>query len=382
MRRLTPEPLAALPNDPREILVMALCPIGDTLFLTPALALLRRRFPDARVTAVVSSKNEGILTGNPDVDRLLLAPERGPSPEAVRFARGVRRVSQERPDLIINFSAAGAVVSTLAGLRAPRLGLQTPPFWALTGARDQEYRDRHAIDQYFKVIEPLVPAPLAIEECVPRFYLTPEDRREARDLLRIAGARPGDTIISLHVGGDGFHGRKRWAPERFARVANELIKRYDARVFLIGGAADIPMSRETAARIDGPVRLLAGKTSLKVTGALIEASSLFIGNDSSPLHIAAAVGTPGIGIYGPSDWMEFQPVARPGYHGRLLHSDLPCAPCFRFVGAAPLWQINTCYSYACLKAIDSRQVLEAAVELLEAATPQRAPEPAGAPEAR
>lgn len=382
MRRPTLESRASLPADPREILVTALCPIGDTLFLTPALALLRRRFPCARVTVVVSPKNEGILAGNPDVDDRILAPERGSATEAARFARGVLRVSQERPDLIINFSAAGSIVSTLAGLRGPRLGLQTPPFWALTGARDQEYRDRHAIDQYFKVIEPLVDTPLSAEERAPRFYLTPESRREARDLLRIAGARPGDTIITMHVGGDGFNGRKRWAPGRFARVANTLIERFNARIFLIGGGADIPMSEETAARITGPVRLLAGKTSLKVTGALIEASALFIGNDSSPLHIAAAVGAPSIGVFGPSDWTEFKPVGRPGYRGRVVHSDLPCSPCFRFVGAAPLWHINTCYSYACLKAIDAREVIDAAIDLLEVPASTREREPAAAPEAR
>ena len=141
-------------------------------------------------------------------------------------------------------------------------------------------------------------------------------------------------------------------------------------------------SRETAALIRGPVTMLAGETSLKVTGALIEASSLFIGNDSSPLHIAAAVGAPAIGIYGPSDWQEFHPVTPPGYRGRLLHSDLPCSPCFRFIGNDPLWKVNPCYSFACLKAIGANRVLEAAVELLEPPAVQRDPEPASVADAR
>ncbi len=301
MRRSISAPHDAVTDDPHEILVTALCPIGDTLFLTPALSLLRRRFPHARITAVVSAKNQGILLDNPDVDALLLAPERGPGPEAARFFRGVRRIAQERPDLIINFSAGGSIITALAGLRAPRLGLQMPPRFALAGARDLEYRNRHAVDHYFKAVEPVAPAPLTAEERMPRFYLTPESRREARDLLRAAGVRAGNVIVTMHVGGDGFNGRKRWAPQRFARVANELIVRFNAHIFLVGGGADIPMSRETAALIRGPVTMLAGKTSLKVTGALIEASSLFIGNDSSPLHIAAAVGAPSIGIFGPSD---------------------------------------------------------------------------------
>lgn len=375
-------PMRQLTREPERILVTALCPIGDTLFLTPALARLRQRFRGARICVVVSAANEGVLMDSPDVDERILFPERGDETEATRFARGVRRLSQEQPDLIVNFSAAGAIVTTLAALHAPRLGLDMPLLWGLMGARNETYRRRHAVDHYFKAIEPVVPAPLSAEARAPRFYLTSESRRTARELLVAGGTKPGDTIITMHVGGDGFDGRKRWAPERFARVANYLVERFDAHIVLVGGKADIAMTNATAALIRRNVRSLAGKTSLKVTAALIELSALFIGNDSSPLHIAAAVGAPSVGIYGPSDWTEYHPVGRPGYRGKVLHSDLPCAPCFRFVGNAPLWHVNTCYSYACLKAIDARQVMEAAVDLLQSPVHAEDRQPATTPEIR
>lgn len=376
MRRLT----SPLTRDPDNLLVTALCPIGDTLFLTPALALLRERFPAAHITVVVSPGNEGILLGNPAVDARILIPERGAEPESVRYARGVRRLSQERPDLIINFSAAGSISSTLAGLHAPRLGLAMPPLWSVFGARSEDYRRRHAIDHYFKAIEPLVAPPTSEQARIPRFYISDEARSEARKLLLADGAKLSDVIVTMHVGGDGFGGRKQWEPERFARVANELVERFDAQIIIVGGKADLPMTTTTTALIRRNARSLVGKTSLHVTGALIEASALFIGNDSSPLHIAAAVGTPAVGIYGPSDWAEFQPVGKRGYRSVSLHSDLPCAPCFRFIGNAPLWQVNPCYSYACLKAIDSRQVMAAAVALLQSAERAGGQEPATMPE--
>lgn len=375
-------PMYDLIREPERILVTAICPIGDTLFLTPALARLRSRFPDARIRALVTAANEGILADNPDVDERVVFPERGEELEATRFARSVRQLSQERFDLIVNFSAAGSIVTTLAGLRAPRLGLDMPPLWGLMGARTEPYRRRHAIDHYLRVIEPVATLPRTPEARAPRFFLTGESRRSARELLLADGIKPSDVIVTMHVGGDGFDGRKRWAPERFARVANYLVERFDAHIVLVGGKADIPMTNATAALIRRNVRSLTGKTSLKVTGALIEASALFIGNDSSPLHIAAAVGTPSVGVYGPSDWTEFHPVGRPGYRSQILHANLPCAPCFRFVGNAPLWQVNTCYSYACLKAIDARRVMEAAVELLDSAYSADTREPAIAPEAR
>jgi ADP-heptose:LPS heptosyltransferase len=357
--------MSPLAREPDNILVTALCPIGDTLFLTPALALLRERFRAARISVVVSPSNEGILLGNPAIDERILIPEHGVEPESVRYARGVRRLSHEHPDLIINFSAAGAIASALADLRAPRLGLAMPPLWTLFGARNENYRRRHAIDHYLNVIEPVVALPTSAQARVPRFYVSDEARREARELLVADGAKPSDVIVTMHVGGDGFDGRKQWAPERFARVANDLVERFDARIIIVGGKADVPMTATAIALIRRNARSLVGKTSLHVTAALIESSALFIGNDSSPLHIAAAVGTPAVGVYGPSDWVEFQPIGKRGYRSVSLHSDLPCAPCFRFIGNKPLWQVNPCYSYACLKAIDSRQVMAAAISLLQ-----------------
>lgn len=381
-------PTRQLDQDPKRILVMALCPIGDTLFLTPALARLRRRFPRAQLSVVVSASNEGILADNPDVDERMLFPERGDEPELVRFARGVARLSQERPDLIVSFSAAGALVVMLARLRARHIGLEMPMLWGLFGAHNETYRNRHAIDHYYHAIGSVAPDPIAGESRAPRFYLTGESRRAARELLIADGLKSGDLIVTMHVGGDGFNGRKRWAPARFARVANMLVERFNAHIILVGGKADIPMTDATAALIPRNARSLVGKTSLKVTAALIEASALFIGNDSSPLHIAAAVGAPSVGIYGPSDWTEFHPVGQEGYRNRVVHSDLPCSPCFRFVGNAPLWQVNPCYSFACLKAIPARAVMEAATELLASRVtqvkrePAAAPEPAATPEAR
>jgi ADP-heptose:LPS heptosyltransferase len=104
--------------------------------------------------------------------------------------------------------------------------------------------------------------------------------------------------------------------------------------------------------------------ALKVTAALIERAMLYIGNDSAPLHIAGAVGTPAIGIFGPSDWVEFAPASSKGLAPRVVHSNLACSPCFRFVGNDPVWKVNSCYSFACLKAISPETVLATATELL------------------
>lgn len=352
--------------DPRTILIGLLCPIGDTLLATPALAAVRRRFPQARISVFASASNAGILDGNSDFDELILVPAPGAGATLARFASAVRRigVAKDDFDLVITLSAASTFVLFLAGLGGPKPRLDMPPLWWLIGGHSAAFRARRTVDQYLRAVEPLLDGPVAEDERVPRLHLTVGERSTARRLLRECGLSPSNTLVTMHVGGEGFNGRKRWAPDRFAEVANHLVESLGARILLIGGKGDLPLAEQTAALMPGGAAVLAGRTSLKVTAALIEHSALFIGNDSGPLHMAAAVGTPAVGIFGPSDWRQFSPVGKKGYRSLALHSDLPCSPCFHFVGNDPWWRHNLCYSYACLEAISPQRVIDAAVELL------------------
>ena len=353
-------------REPRHILVSLLSPIGDTLLATPALAALRRRYPEATLTVIVSASNAGILEGNPDVTDRILVPPDGEGSTLRRFARAMRAINRTRDkyDLVVSLSAASSFVTFVSGLSSGQYKMSPPPFWWAIGGHSAEYRARHTIDQYLLAIAPLVDPPTSDDDRAPRLYLTLQDRSAARRLLRAHGLAPTKLLIAMHVGGDGFNGRKRWAPKRFAEVANALIEKFDAHVLLIGGKVDTPLAEQTLALIPHGATMLAGATSLKVTAALIEAATLFIGNDSAPMHMAAAVGTPAVGIFGPSDWNQFHPVGRPGYQHRVVHSNLACSPCFRFLGNDAPWMPNTCYSRACLKAITPQHVMDAATELL------------------
>lgn len=353
------------PLDPSHILVSLLLPIGDTLLATPALAALRRRFPLARITALTSRSNAGILQDNPALDTLLTVDEPGPESKVMRFARGLSELRSTKYDLIINFSAVGSIVLRIAGLYRKPLGVHMPLLWWLLGTHSESYRTRHAVDHYLGALAPILDEPLDEAERLPRLYLTARDRMAARRLLRGWGLSPADLLVTLHVAGEGFNGRKRWMPERFAQVASALVERLGAHVLLIGGKADRALCEQVAALIPRNAHVVAGESSLKETAALIEMSALLIGNDSCPLHMAAAVGTPSVGIYGPSNWEQFRPVGRRSYRGRIVHSTLPCSPCFHFIGSDAPWVPNTCYSFACLKSISAEQVLDAAIELLQ-----------------
>ena len=353
------------PLDPGNILVSMLLPIGDTLLATPALAALRQRFPWAKITALVSSSNAGILQDNPNLDSLLFVTEPGGEPAWRRFVRGLSAMRRNDFDLVINFSPVGKIVLTMAGLYRRSLRVEMPLVWWLVGGHSERFRQRHAVDHYLRAIAPTLDHRITDEERQPHLYLTARDRSSARRLLRERGLSPANLLITMHVGGDGFDGRKRWAPQRFADVANRLIERFDAHVLIVGGKTDVELSEQVAALSPHGATVVAGHTSLKETGAMIEMSALFIGNDSCPLHIAAAVNTPAVGIFGPSNYEQFHPIGKRNYRQRVVHSTLPCSPCFNFIGNDAPWVPNNCTSLACLHAIPAADVLKAAVDLLQ-----------------
>jgi lipopolysaccharide heptosyltransferase II len=353
------------PLDPASILVSTLLPIGDTLFVTPALAALRRQFPWAKITILVSRSNAGILTHNPSFDHMIVLNANSSENRMRNLARGINALRQSKYDLILNLSPVGKLVLMMAGLTQKQLHVDMPPLWWLIGGHSETYRSRHAVDQYLQVIEPILSQPLTEEERQPRLYLTARDRSSARRKLRDWGLSPANLLITMHVGGEGFNGRKRWSASRFADVANHLVDRFNAHILLIGGKDDQQLCDDVMNTTSRNVTPVAGLTSLRESAALIEMSALFIGNDSCPLHIAAAVGTPAVGIFGPSNYEQFRPIGRHSYRQRVVRANLPCSPCFHFIGNDAPWVPNTCYSFACLKAISSESVIQAALELLQ-----------------
>jgi|SRR5579859_1326463 len=362
--------VAPAPVEPRKILATILCPIGDTLLATPALHGLRKRFPHAQITGLTYRSNYGIVEGNPDLDQLVQVNPAGAGLEWARAARVLYQLRREQFDLVVNFSTLGQVLTTLSG-GSERIGFPMPHHWWLRATRDEKFVVGHAIDRYLYVVNQ-VGAPLLTDasERTPRLYLSGKDRAMARSLLRSAGVTARDTVVTIHPGGEGFRGRKQWAQDRFAAVARHLIEQYQAKIVLVGGPSDKPLAEAIAAQLPEAPIDTTGQTTLKQTAALIEASTLFIGNDSCPLHMAGVVGTAAIGIFGPSNIQQFHPVGQSGFRFIAAHRDLPCSPCFHFVGNRPPWQVNLCQSRLCLKAISVEDVLASAHELLRVTVPQ------------
>jgi heptosyltransferase-1 len=354
-----------VPGEPRKILATLLCPLGDTLLATPALYALRKRFPSAQIVGLTNRSNYGIVEGNPDLDALVVVNPPGAGLEWARVARVLYQLRREQFDVIVNFSTLGQVLTSISGT-SKHIDFPMPRYWWLRPTREEKFVSVHAIDRYLDVAHHAgAPLPTDEAERTPRLYLSGKDRAVARALLRKAQIVSHDVVVTIHPGGEGFQRRKQWSTDRFAAVARGLMERYQAKIVLVGGPTDKSLAEAIAAQLPVAPLDTTGMTTLKQTAALIEASTLFLGNDSCPLHMAGAVGTAAIGIFGPSNIQQFHPVGRPGFRFIAAHRDLPCSPCFHFVGNRPPWQVNLCYSRRCLKAIPPEDVLASAQALLQ-----------------
>jgi len=348
------------PPEYRRILLLLLLPIGDTLFTTPTIRALRRRYPDARIDALVFPTNKGILEGNPDLDHVIVYPTRQTWAGVWRYLQLLGEINGRRYDLALEGSPYQWWLVTLFGIPY-KLRLRMPiPYWFLP-IGDRPWSKRHAIENMASLV-----APLGLPVDTSRVIVCPTalHRAAATRFLEEQEIAPGIPLLGIHPGGEGFRGLKRWGAQGFAQVARTLAARYGARVLIFGGSDELELAREVALAIGPAAVILNGRTSLLVSTALMERCFLFIGNDSAPLHMAAAMDAPTLGIFGPTNPTNYRPVGR---HVGIVRSGLPCSPCFSFVGSTTLYGGSKCQDNRCLQVLATDHVVGAAERLLRRA---------------
>ncbi len=324
-RRATP---AASP--PRRILIIRPDQIGDLLFATPVLARLRAAYPEAHLTGLVGPWGRAVWERQPALDALetvpfpgIVARPRRPWEPYTLLRATARRLRAGRYDcaLILRFDYWwGALLAEQSGIPR-RWGFALPAVtpWLTDAVPYQP--GRHEVEQDWTLAAaatagapgagPAPPADRAAGCPALRFALTAEDRAAAAALV------PPEAIgrlVCIHPGTNAS--RKLWTPAGWAAVTRHLLAQGSAVAFT-GSAGEAPLIAAIQAALDPAARAaapsLAGRTTLGALGALFAASRAVLGVDSGPLHLAAAVGTPTLRLYGPSDeavWGPWGPAAR------------------------------------------------------------------------
>ena len=292
-----------LPSDPRAVLYIQLDHIGDALLAEPALASLRAHYPRARLDVLCARWNRPVFENSPHVQRILEFNPRafrrdgGPPDSALKTWRAFRAL---RGEYAVSMCARGSwtALALAAGC------------WFDRGADRLEMKRRrqnppdHAADA---ALQMLASRGVPTESRPPRFYFTPEqDASAARLLKRMLNKIGGEErqAAALHVGSPVR--AKRWPTAKFASLAERLYAEGMAPV-LVGARGEANLTAETAKTARVPTIDLSGQTTLGELGALLSRCAAFVGNDSAPMHIAAAVGLPTLGLFFASDPLRFGP---------------------------------------------------------------------------
>ena len=301
----TPRFLSSLSGPPRRVVIVRASRIGDFVCATPAFRALRQALPDAEITLIALPFCGELAARSPHLDRFVPFPGFPGIAEqffdARRATRFFARMQARRFDLAIQIHGSGVYANPFTLLLGARhtAGFirEGDPPGRLAAALPWPRR-AHEVARALALTTFLgAPAVGAATE----FPLWEADRREAERLL--AGAEP--PLIGLHPG--GREPAKRWPAERFAAVGRALRER-GGTVVVLGGRSE-SAAAAVASQVGSAVVDLGGRTSLPVLGALIDRLAVLVSNDSGPAHIAYALGTPTVTLFGPTSPAEWGPPA-------------------------------------------------------------------------
>ncbi len=361
-------PRAQRPSRISRILLIRPDHIGDLLFTTPALRLLRTLFPQAHITSLVGPWGSELMGRNANVDQVLVCPFPGftrqpkssffqPYALLERYARLLRGQGYDLA-LVLRFDHWwGALLAYWAGI-PQRIGYALPELRPFLTQPVPYTPGRHEVEQNLTLVratwqrkEPL------IEEAGPlEFNPSAEDSEFATRYLAARGMEAESPLIVIHPGAGAPV--KLWRAEGFAQVGDHLAERYKARLLITGSSQEEGLAREIASHMRSEPMIAAGQTTLGEMAALMAHADLVMGVDSGPMHLAVAQGVPTIHLYGPVDHRTFGPWGDSKRH-RVVISDLDCIPC-NHLDYTP----EELEEHPCVRLITVEQVLDAACSLL------------------
>ncbi len=358
-----------------NILIVKLSALGDCVHTLPALSLLRRCYPRAHITWVVETAAADLIKDHPCLDRVLVSHRKqwlrelkgghfGVLKEIAQFVGNLRG----RPyDLVIDFHGLfkSSVLVWLSGGKR-RLGYDSMQELSGLFVNEKIHEDmgKHAVDRYLDFIRYLstkdhlslqpqdgqevgaAPEPVGEAE-----FLIPSTKKEEDRVAQLLKAQGLAGRRFVAVNPIAFWETKLWAEDKFAQLCDLLAEHYDVAVVFTG------TEEEALRRIQTRMRTsclnLAGKTSLRELAVLYRQAACVITTDSGPMHLAAAVGTPVVALFGPTD------PRRTGPYGKdhvVVRKDLACRPCF----------LKKCTKKECMNLISVEEVLQAAGGILKA----------------
>jgi ADP-heptose:LPS heptosyltransferase len=320
-----------------KILFIRLSSLGDLILTLPTLKAIKDRYPQAHITWLVQDALQEVLAGNPYLDEiipvdLLSVTDKYATPATWlrgggRFFRNLskayRLFRNKKFDVVLEFQALfkSGIFASL-NRRAERYGfknarelshlfLNHPIF-----VRD---KSRHAVENYLQFARYFG---CPTDDVAFPIVIPSEDERYIEKFLFQEGIKPGD--FTVFVSATARWQSKFWAQEPFARLCDELVRRYGAKLIFSGLPSEVGYLQGIREMMREDAIIMAGRTTIKQFLALLKRSHLYVGVDSGSMHAAAAFGVPVVALFGPSNPRWIGPY---GQEQGIVKVDLHCAPC-------------------------------------------------------
>ena len=288
----------------KKILVFSFSFIGDAVLSTAVIQPLRRHFPDAHITFLVGPRAFDLLATDPNIDATLVYDNRGEHAGWKGRLRLIKTLRLRKFDLVVNLRDS---------LMARCIGAE---HWGMARGGS----NRHAVTRYLEVLQR---HGIDTRDASPHLQLTEAEYADAHHFLVEAGRTSEQLLIGIHPGGNWEY--KLWDGKNYATVASILAGKLNATILLLAGPNERELQTQVAKMMDVPP-ILVQTDDLRHLAALISVCDVYIGNDTGPMHIAAAVGTPVVALFGSTNHIRSGPF---GDKRTVVQSgiNLGCNPC-------------------------------------------------------
>ncbi len=337
-----------------RILITRTDRMGDVILSLPAVRQVRRACPDAYIAFMIAGENRALAGPGTDVDEVLAYDKKGEHKGVLRNLSFIREIRKRKFDLAIALHPSNRthLILFASGIRR-RVGYGRKLGWLLTERVPhlKQMGEKHEVDYNLDVIS-AAGFDTRDADREPHVPVSARALDKVKKLLSSSGIS-GD-VMAIHAGSSCPS--KKWPIERFAAVADILSGRRGVDIVMVGDGSCKGDAAQLVKLTEARVLDLTGELDLENLAAFFSLCRLVISNDSGPAHLAAAVGTPVVVIFGrddpglsPSRWA---PVSR---KAMILHSPAGCVPCLAH---------NCVSGFRCLANISVQDVVEASEQLL------------------
>lgn len=338
----------------QRILIVRTDRIGDVLLSTPVIKAVRQAYPNAHIAMMVSPYAKEIVEGNPYLNEVIIYDKSKAHKSWWHSAKFSQFLKKKKFDLaiILHPTNRSHLVTFFSGIPV-RIGYNRKMGFLLTHKLEHTKQEgkKHERDYSLDVARSF-----GIDtQDVALFMPVKKESDEYIDkILKEHGIKKEDKLAAIHPAASCPS--KIWPAKSFAKVADRLVEKYGFKVVLIASGKDVNIAKEVTSSMRQSVINLSGKTTVSQLASLLKRCLIFISNDSGPVHISSAVGTPVISIFGRNQAglspLRWGPV---GIKDKFLHKEVGCVVCLAH---------NCDKGFKCLEAISPEEVMEVVEDIL------------------